>query len=275
MISCKKYLLIAHFHQNGLIRSDLVNLIRLFSKSFSQVIFISTNLKVSEKKKINKFAKIITRPNYGYDFYSWKIGLNYINRKLKDEVNKKKILFLLPSSLLYLNPHKLLREFNKIKNFKNRVYGLSRSWEICDHLQSDLFVFSSELLKQKKFLSWWNNIKKFSSRQVIIFKYEIGFSKFLDYQKIDRFPIFCDNVKDYPSSILKLIKMRILNNFFKTKKIYKKNPTHFYWKSIFKRFGIIKIELIKSNPHNVNLTGFDKIFKNPSFKNSKIEALNN
>jgi hypothetical protein len=41
MISCKKYLLIAHFHQNGLIRSDLVNLIRLFSKSFSQVIFIS------------------------------------------------------------------------------------------------------------------------------------------------------------------------------------------------------------------------------------------
>ena len=82
MLSYEKYLLIAHFHQNGLIRSDLVNLIKLFNKSFNQIIFVSTNLKNSEKKKIDKFAKIITRPNYGYDFYSWKVGLNYLKKKL-------------------------------------------------------------------------------------------------------------------------------------------------------------------------------------------------
>jgi hypothetical protein len=275
MLSYEKYLLIAHFHQDGLIRSDLVNLIKLFNKSFNQIIFVSTNLKNSEKKKIDKFAKIITRPNYGYDFYSWKVGLNYLKKKLGYEFNEKKILFLIPSSLLYLKPHKLLGQFNKIKKFKNRVYGLAKSWEVCEHLQSDLFIFSLELLKQKKFYNWWNNIKKFRSRQVIIHKYEIGFSKFLDYQKISRFPIFYDNVWDYPSNIFKLIKMRLLNTFFNTRKIYKKNPTHFYWRNIFKKFGIIKIELVKSNPHNVSLTGFDKIFKNRLFKNLKIEALNN
>ena len=47
----KKYLLIAHYHKDGQIRSDLVNLIKLFSKSFEKIIFVSTKLSFSEKKK--------------------------------------------------------------------------------------------------------------------------------------------------------------------------------------------------------------------------------
>ena len=48
----KKYLLIAHYHKDGQIRSDLVNLIKLFSKSFEKIIFVSTKLSFSEKKRL-------------------------------------------------------------------------------------------------------------------------------------------------------------------------------------------------------------------------------
>ena len=175
----KKYLIIAHYHKKGQIRSDIVNLIKLFSRSFEKIIFVSTNLNLSEKKKIKKLAIIITRPNYGYDFYSWRVGINYLKNKLGINLDKKRILFLLPSSLLYIKPSKLLKEFDKIKSFDNRVISLSKSWEICEHIQSDLLIFSLNLLKEKKILDWWNKIKKFKSRQVIIFKYELGFSNFL------------------------------------------------------------------------------------------------
>jgi len=275
MISKENFLVMAHYHRAGFIRTDIRDLIRISSKIYKKIIFVSTNLKKTEEKKINKFAKIIVRPNYGYDFYSWKIGIEFLKKNLKDPYNDKNIIHLIPSSLLYLRPFLFLKKMFSLKKFNNTVYGLAKSWEICEHLQSDLFVFSLNLYKNKQFHGWWNKIKKFKTRQIIIYKYEIGFSQFLDSQKIKRLSIFKDNIKDYPSSKIKLMKVKLINMFFKTNKIYKKNPTHFYWSGIYKKLGIIKIELIKSNPHKVDLRKFDKIFKDNLSKKLRIEALNN
>jgi len=81
-----KSLLIAHYHSKGKIREDLCNFIKKASKSFKKIILISTKLNKNEKKKIDKFALIICRPNYGYDFYSYKVGLEKLFKE-----NKKKM----------------------------------------------------------------------------------------------------------------------------------------------------------------------------------------
>jgi len=47
----EKYLVIAHYHKTGLIRDDLVNLIKNFKNSFDKILFISTKLKISERKE--------------------------------------------------------------------------------------------------------------------------------------------------------------------------------------------------------------------------------
>ena len=82
-----KNLLIAHYHKSGEIRDDLVKFITESKKSFNKIIFISTKLKKSEHKKINKYAKIISRPNFGYDFYSYKIGIKELlqNKNIKEQ----------------------------------------------------------------------------------------------------------------------------------------------------------------------------------------------
>ncbi len=275
MFSNENYLIIAHYHRDGLIRKDLFNLIKFLSKSFVKIIFVSTNLKSSEKAKIIKYTKIITRENLGYDFYSYKVGIDYLKKKFKKNFFEKKKLFLLPSSLLYLNPKKLMTQFKKIKKFENKVFGLSKSWEICEHLQSELYVFSTSLFKNKSFANWWHKIKKIRSKQLVIYEYEIGFSNFLKKEKIERIPLFIDNIKNYPSTKLKLIKQRLKNVFLKKNKIYKKNPVHFYWKEIYQKFGFIKIELIKSNPHKVDINNFKNIFKGKKNLQYKLEALNN
>ena len=87
-----KSLLIAHYHNKGKIREDLCNFIKKASKSFNKIIFISTKLNNNEKKKIDKFALIISRPNYGYDFYSYKVGLEKL---FKENKKKMKQYFLL------------------------------------------------------------------------------------------------------------------------------------------------------------------------------------
>lgn len=275
MDTLKKFLIIAHYHRDGLLRNDLIELIKNFKKNFSQIIFVSTKLKKSESLKINKSVKVIIRPNFGYDFYSYKVGIEYLKKKFKNKFNKNDIICLFPSSLIYAKPEKLLNKIKKIKKFDNCVFGLSKSWEIKEHLQSEMFIFSMNLFNKKLFSKWWTNIRKFKSRQVIILNYEIGFSEFLSKEKIEKKTLFTKNINDYPYGIIKLIKQKLLNIFFKEKKIYKKNPLHFYWKDIYDEFGILKIELLKTNPHNIDMSIIRKRLSLKLFNKFKKDSMNN
>ena len=275
MDTLKKFLIIAHYHRDGLVRNDLIKLIKNFKKNFNQIIFVSTKLKKSESQKINKFVKVIIRPNFGYDFYSYKVGIEYFKKKLKNKFNKNDIICLFPSSLIYAKPEKLFNKIKKIKKFDNCVFGLSKSWEIKEHLQSEMYIFSMSLFNKKLFAKWWANIKKFKSRQVIILNYEIGFSEFLSKEKIEKKTLFTKNINDYPNGIIKLIKQKLLNIFFKEKKIYKKNPLHFYWKDIYNEFGILKIELLKTNPHDIDMSIIRKTLTLKLFNKFKKDSMNN
>ena len=270
----KKYLLIAHYHQEGLIRKDLVNLIKLFNKHFEKIIFISTKLKSIEKKKIIKYSKIITRPNYGYDFYSYKVGINHLLTKDIKKTENKTIYFM-ASSVLYLRPQKLLNELMKIKIVEDNIYGLTKSWEIQEHLQSDLFFFPANLLDKNLFLNWWKNIKKFKTRQIIINKYELGLSIVCNKLKIKINALFQKNIKDYPFSLKNKLKNKFKNIFYRQNKIYKKNPTHYYWEEKYKQFGTIKIELLKINPHKINLNRLNKYFNKKIIAKLKKDCYEN
>ena len=274
MGSEKKFLLLAHYHQNGLIRKDLSNLIKISKNYFEEIILISTKLKRSEKKKLPSSIKIIIRPNYGYDFYSYKVGINYLLKKYKKDLTKKSLVCM-ASSLFYINPKKLLEKIKKNKNKDNYFYSLTKSWEIQEHLQLDIFLFSMKLFRNKPFLKWWKNIKKFKSRNIIIKKYELGLTLFLKKISINIDTLFKDNVNDYPSKINEIIIRKIINIFYKRVKVYKKNPTHFYWEKIYKNFGIIKIDLIKSNPHEVDIVKLKNYFTKKQLKNLNQEAKKN
>ena len=47
---------------------------------------------------------------------------------------------------------------------------------------------------------------------------------------------------------------------------------NYFWKDIYQKFGLLKIELIKTNPKNIDISKAKKILKK---KNLEIEALNN
>ena len=274
MVYEKRFLLIAHYHQSGIIRKDLSNLIKTSNNYFEEVILISTKLTKFEKQKLPKFIKIIMRPNYGYDFYSYKVGINYLYKKYKKDL-KNKTIVCMASSLFYIKPKKLLEKIKKNKIKRNYFYSLTKSWEIQEHLQLDIFLFSMELFKNKLFFNWWKNIKKFKSRHIIIKKYELGLTLFLKKLEINMVALFRNNIDNYPSTIKKIIIKKIMNIFYRKNKIYKKNPTHFYWEKIYDNFGIIKIDLIKSNPHEVNIKKLNNYFTKKELKKFNQEAINN
>ncbi len=247
----KNNLIFAHYHSSGLIRKDILDFLKKSKTFFHKIVLISTNLKKKEKKKIPKNIKVIIRKNIGYDFFSYKIGLDYFLKKEKKKLDIN--LFFINSSVLFVNTDKLIRSFRNIKICKDEIWGLTKSYELAEHLQSYFFCFSISILKNKLILNWWKKIRPYKKRQTIVDKYELGMSDLMIKNNIKLQSIFKKNIDLFPKNIVQKITQRYKEIFYKQKKIYKKNPTNYFWKDFYAQFGLVKIELIKLNPKKIDI----------------------
>jgi rhamnosyltransferase len=66
---------IAHYHPQGKLAADLFALIRHLSALASRVVLVSTCLSAVCTAKVRPFAQVIARENFGYDFWSYRVGL--------------------------------------------------------------------------------------------------------------------------------------------------------------------------------------------------------
>jgi len=271
MIKNKKYLIFAHYHSKGLLRKDIINFLIESQKIFTKIIFISTKIDQKELKKFPKNIKIIRRKNIGYDFYSYKIGFNYFVKIFKKKFDNKN-LFFANSSILFIKPKILLKKINNIKIKKNQFWGISRSLELNDHIQSYFFFFSAKLLENENILMWWKKIKPLNIHYKIILKYELGLSKIMLNNNISLNSIYEYNINLKTKNIFKKIAQRFDEIFLKTPKYYKKDPTHYFWDDFYKLFGIVKIRLLKDNDEKYNLGKLYNLLERKKILN---EALKN
>ncbi len=271
MRQSEKYLIFAHYHSNGLVRKDILNFINKSKKYFTKIIFVSTKIHLKELSKLSKKIRVIKRKNIGYDFYSYKIGWEYINKISKNDLSNKKLYFV-NSSILFLNPKKIIESVTKINIKKNEFWGLSRSLELTDHIQSYFFFFSASLFENKNILNWWKKIKPLKLHYKVILKYELGLSKLMIRNKIQLKSIYKKNINLKTNNISKKIAQRFNEIFLKTPKFYKKDPTNYFWYDFYKLFGIVKVRLIKDNDEKYNLKELYKILKKRNILN---DALNN
>ena len=254
-----KALIIAHYHDRGILRNDTINFINSAKKSFKKIILVSTNLKKKELYKIDKKIKIIIRQNIGYDFYSYRVGINYL---LKNELDIFKKIYLMNTSFLCLNVKIFLKKILSA-SINNKVFvGITKSYEIHEHIQSYLLIIDKKLFLNSVFVDWFKKMKPINKRQSVIEKYELGLSKLILDINFSISSLFKKNLIIY-----RKYKLNFFGKvFFLKKKRDKKNPMHFYYKEIYNEFGIIKIELLTKNPFKIDLYNINKIFVNKKIK---------
>ena len=267
----EKYLIFAHYHSKGLIRKDIIQFLIESKKYFTKIIFVSTKINTKELRKISKKIKVIKRKNTGYDFYSYKVGWEYVRELLNNNFDNQKLYFI-NSSILFMNSKKILAKIKKTYIKKNEFWGLSRSFELTDHIQSYFFFFSASLFKNRGIFNWWKKIKPLNIHYKIILKYELGLSKLMIKNNIQLKSIYKRNINLKTNNILKKIPQRFNEIFLKTPKYYKKDPTHYFWQEFYKSFGIVKIKLIKDNDRKYKL---EKLFKLLKKRNILKDAINN
>ena len=171
---------------------------------------------------------MVVRENVGYDFYSYREGV----QKILSEFPMAQIT-LMNSSFVTIEPELLVKNYFQrfCYSLPNDFFGLTFSTEKFPHIQSFLMSLNPKVWNAGQFLNWWRNMEPENDREVVIDKYEVGLSKFMNEQGVQ-----------YSSAV----------NCDRTEQMAK--PSHGAAKKILSDFGITKIEFFRENPYRLDLS---------------------
>jgi|GEM_PF-2764915 len=158
------------------IRDHVRQQLQAFSQLGYEIIFVTTSSEVgpAQVQELSQFcALIVHRKNEGYDFCSWKLG----HQLASGWAQKAKSVILMNDSCL--GPYFDLRpSVEKMEQSKNTVFGITKSYEITEYIQSYFFHFSGDLIQNGLMDRFFDRIRILRSKWAIVRFLEIGSSRF-------------------------------------------------------------------------------------------------
>jgi len=257
-------IIFVHYDRDNVIDDYVYYYLKELQKNASHLIFVSTaQLLEKDMNSLSHYCdKVIIRENLGYDFMSYKTGLNSFDYEAYDEV-------VICNDSVYGPLYPLKHIFEDMDSHPCDVWGITDNTDFYYHLQSYFIVFKKNVIKSSAFKSFWEQVKVLNDKDDIIQKYEIGLTKVLldngfsssVYTKFQPTNIQKINIflkKFTPSKIINKM-TAILSGQDKLIRIGKVNTTHHFWKEILisGKVPFIKIELLRDNPMKMNINNFE------------------
>jgi rhamnosyltransferase len=242
----ERALVLAHYHSRGAIRSDTLRLLSAALACCTRVILVSTRLETAERARLPSGVEVHIRDNIGYDFYSYRHGMQQL---LPGEAPALDEICLMNSSFLCLDAGRFLDRLFRSGASRADCFGLVRSREIADHIQSYVVVLRRPALLDPTVRSWWMNMTPISERSRVILQYEIGLSQLL-LGRGYRLEAAYDHLALVSPDILRLCRGQAVNVAELNARL---NPSHFHWLNLLREFSTLKIEVYRSNPFGLDL----------------------
>lgn len=245
-------IIIAHYDPEGRVARNLRELvIYLTDQVTPHVVFVSTGLTTHAAEDLSKYCRVIRRDNYGYDFWSYKVGLE----ELPTDITWQRQL-LLNSSIVVVDPERLIKPL-LAPSRSNRILGLTRSYQHVDHLQSYCLLFDGMELLQSTFVrQWWARMEPISDREQVIQQYELGLSRYFMAHNVPLLAVMQPTNSDRVMAVLRTLAQTrvsehipIYNDMISLQLNFAEqtNPTHSMWDRLFFQFGIVKIDFLKKS----------------------------
>ena len=233
--SPRRAFVVAHYDPAGRVARHLHGLVRHLA-SLGRVVFVSTRLADGEARSLAPTAEVITRANEGYDFFSYKGGIEALG-----DLRAVDQLVILNSSFVCLDPVRLTDRFFSRSRPDIDMLALTSNYEYAAHLQSYWVSFENRrILDSPAFARWWSGMEPVSDRDLVIPRYEVGMSHAMHEAGFKLASAFSPPAAA-PGP----------------KQPYR-NPTHVYWESLFEEFAILKLELLRANPFRMDLSKLDR-----------------
>jgi rhamnosyltransferase len=247
----KTAFVIAHFHENGKVALNIHALVEEMAKHSKNIVFVSTNLNETEANRLKMHAQVIQRENTGYDFWSYKLGIEQLG-----ELSQFDRIVICNTSFISLDPSFLVQSFTGPID-QAGLRGLTRCGEMGEHIQSYWLGFEgNQLLVSPEFATWWHTMLPLNDRNENINKYEVGISGYFSHHGYPLRTLFQETANQLLIMLSRAISRGSvffnLENKIQVVPLDLKyaldlNPTIFGWDFILDELKILKIEQIKFN----------------------------
>lgn len=162
----------AHYDADQLLRAHTRRTIETYAADADRVLVISTSGADDESiARLPGNVEFVTRPNFGYDFYSYKWGLDLV----PDYPDYDHVVV---SNDSFIGPSIPLRDIvHSPQAAESDFLGMTWSLSHGAHAQSFFFVVGQEVARSHGFRSFWKDMAPVSDRMKVIQAYEIGLSR--------------------------------------------------------------------------------------------------
>jgi rhamnosyltransferase len=254
----------AHFDREGKVDQHVLFYLQKLSGIACQVVFVTVS--VLDQESLNALSAIgvntVQRDNVGYDFYSYKTGLEQLNLENFDEI-------VLCNDSVYGPFNDLSEVCNKMKARGADFWGITESHEYARHLQSYFLCFGRRVILSEEFREFWDKLEVLNNKSEIIRRYEVGLSQALLSRgfRADALVLSEDvglwrRVRSSWRQYMRTMRRRwldwefyldIFHILFLGRQIAV-NPTHMEWKSLLidHHSPFVKIELLRDNPKGID-----------------------
>ena len=225
----------AHYDYDNEVKEYVIYYLTQLKLICDEIIFVSTSeLKEKECSQISSIcSEIITRGNKGHDFYSYKVGLDYIG----DLSPYEQVILCNDSCIGPL--FDLEAYFNNMNELDVDFWGVSACARPFLHIQSYFLVFNRTVINSIVFKDFWQQVNVLNNKDEIVMNYEVGLSQKLlnaDFQWSTIVPH-----KEYKLSACSLLQRKLAIYIQE----YKFSNSRFSWKINQLVYLIILLNIIK------------------------------
>ncbi|WP_447754388.1 rhamnan synthesis F family protein [Pseudomonas nicosulfuronedens] len=252
----KSAAIVAHFDVNNLLEENFQQMIACLVQAFDSVILVSTsNLSPTDIAGLGPKVITLLRPNFGYDFYSYRVGIQHALQYTELEQ-----LVLVNSSFVVCDSGKFSQTLQTVlgHSHQNDVVGITESRQFNWHLQSYLLLLGRRLFRSPEFTTFISKIRPLNSKLEVILAYELGLSTLINGMQLTVHALFQPNWQTrfiaYYRWLRILIRSANLGKLAKLEPLHhikEVNWTHFGAQQLAHQFGLIKTEVLRNNPHQL------------------------
>lgn len=248
---------VAHFDPEDKFDASFEVLLDCLLAVCDRVLVVSTSASLALPSRLSGRVECLLRPNIGYDFYSYKVGVQRMAGTFSEAS-----LFLVNSSFLITDRGRFISclQGMAVRGEQMDMVAATQSSQMGFHLQSYLIHLSRRAWRSAWFADWVNGIQPRNSKLEIILKDEVGLTMKAHKAGARIGALFsCSRAERWRGG-LRWAKYLVGQNktiHLLNPKAWAFNPVHFLGQDIADNCGLVKAELVRSNPCRQDLTWLD------------------
>lgn len=164
----------AHFDKDDKVDEYVYYYLNELVSIVNKLIFVTVSaISEEDSEKLKDLGiEVIQRENIGYDFYSYKIGIERLDLNQYDEV-------IICNDSVFGPLYSLKSIFDQMEKKQCDFWGITDSIQLAYHIQSYFLVFNKSIIVSTIFSQFWDEIAILDDKSEIIRRYEVGLSQLL------------------------------------------------------------------------------------------------